>query len=78
MKKPIPDNVDCAGLLVQNAGGSDFKQILKMAFDAGRDYQYQINPYNGKPMNDDALSFTKWYNNVLCHSNNIRNNTKKP
>lgn len=40
----------------------ELKQLLKEAFDAGRDYQYTINPYNGKPLNDKYPSFTKWYN----------------
>jgi len=38
------------------------KQLLKEAFNAGCDYQYTINPYNGKPLSDKYPSFTKWYN----------------
>ena len=41
------------------------KELLKKAFEAGRDYQYSINPYSGKPNNDKVLSFTKWYNNLV-------------
>lgn len=41
------------------------KQLLKKAFEAGRDYQYSINPYSGVPNNDKALSFTKWYNKLV-------------
>lgn len=41
------------------------KEILKKAFEAGRDYQYSINPYSGKPDNNKALSFTKWYNELV-------------
>ena len=41
------------------------KELLKKAFEAGRDYQYSINPYSGKPNNDKALSFTKWYNKLV-------------
>jgi hypothetical protein len=41
------------------------KELLKKAFEAGRDYQYNINPYSGKPNNDKALSFTKWYNKLV-------------
>ena len=41
------------------------KEILKKAFEAGRDYQYSINPYSGKPDNDKALSFTKWHNKLV-------------
>ena len=41
------------------------KELLKEAFNKGRDYQYDINPYNGKLKEDSkALSFTKWYNQV--------------
>lgn len=43
----------------------ELKQLLKEAFDAGRDYQYTINPYNGKPLNDKYPSFTKWYNKKI-------------
>lgn len=40
------------------------KKLLKEAFEAGRDYQYDINPYSGKLKEDSkALTFTKWYNN---------------
>jgi hypothetical protein len=39
------------------------KKLLKEAFEAGRDYQFSINPYSGKPANNlDYPSFTKWYN----------------
>ena len=41
------------------------KNLLKKAFEAGRDYQYNINPYSGKPNNDKVLSFTKWYNTLV-------------
>ena len=41
------------------------KELLKKAFEAGRDYQYSINPYSGKPDNDKALSFTKWHNKLV-------------
>jgi hypothetical protein len=41
------------------------KELLKKAFEAGRDYQYNIDPYSGKPNNDKALSFTKWYNKLV-------------
>ena len=41
------------------------KELLKKAFEAGRDYQYSINPYSGKPNDDKALSFTKWYNRLV-------------
>ena len=45
------------------------KELLKKAFDAGREYQLTINPYNGKPMREWAVSFTKWYNKQLeCQS----------
>lgn len=41
------------------------KELLKEAFNKGRDYQYDINPYSGKLKEDSkALSFTKWYNQV--------------
>ena len=42
------------------------KELLKEAFEAGRDYQYTINPYSGKPnMFNDKPSFKKWYNAKL-------------
>jgi hypothetical protein len=41
------------------------KELLKKAFEAGRDYQYNINPYSGKPNNDKALSFTKWHSKLV-------------
>jgi hypothetical protein len=40
----------------------ELKKLLKGAFEAGRDYQYTINPYNGKPNDKRIPSFTKWYN----------------
>lgn len=41
------------------------KELLKEAFNKGRDYQYDINPYSGKlKENSKALTFTKWYNQV--------------
>ncbi|WP_372938461.1 hypothetical protein [Seonamhaeicola sp.] len=41
------------------------KELLKQAFNKGRDYQYDINPYSGKlKENSKALTFTKWYNQV--------------
>lgn len=41
----------------------ELKQLLKEAFEAGRDYEYSINPYSGKPsMFSDTPSFTKWVN----------------
>lgn len=44
----------------------ELKELLKEAFNAGRDYQYTINPYNGKPdMFSNKPSFTKWYNSKL-------------
>ena len=45
---------------------TELKELLKEAFEAGRDYQYSINPYSGKPsMFNDKPSFTKWYNAKL-------------
>ena len=45
---------------------TELKELLKEAFEAGRDYQYTINPYSGKPsMFSDKPSFTKWYNAKL-------------
>ena len=42
------------------------KELLKEAFEAGRDYQYSINPHSGKPsMFSNKPSFTKWYNAKL-------------
>ena len=42
------------------------KELLKEAFEAGRDYQYTINPYSSKPsMFSDKPTFTKWYNSKL-------------
>lgn len=42
------------------------KELLKEAFEAGRDYQYTINPYSGKPsMFSNKPSFIKWYNAKL-------------
>jgi hypothetical protein len=42
---------------------AELRQLLKEAFEAGRDYQYAINPYSGKPsIFSDVLSFTKWVN----------------
>ena len=41
----------------------ELRRLLREAFEAGRDYQYNINPYNNKPIGD-ALSFTKWYNKL--------------
>ena len=41
------------------------KELLKEAFNKGRDYQYDINHYGGKPKEGSkALTFTKWYNQV--------------
>ena len=41
------------------------KELLKEAFNKGRDYQYDINPYSHKPKEDSkALTFTEWYNKV--------------
>jgi hypothetical protein len=44
----------------------ELKELLKEAFESGRDYQYTINPYSGKPSifsdNSDNPSFTKWVN----------------
>lgn len=45
---------------------TELKELLKEAFEAGRDYQYIINPYSGKPsMFSEKPSFTKWYNAKL-------------
>jgi hypothetical protein len=41
------------------------KELLKKAFEAGRDYEYSINPYSGKPNNNKVISFTKWYNKFV-------------
>ena len=44
----------------------ELKQLLKKAFEAGRDYEYCANPYRGKPASDDPTpSFTKWYNSEV-------------
>lgn len=41
------------------------KKLLKEAFNKGRDYQYDINPYSNKlKEGSEALTFTKWYNQV--------------
>ena len=40
------------------------KVLLKKAFDAGRDFEHYLNPYNGKPKKEDILSFTKWFNRL--------------
>jgi len=50
----------------------EFKKLLKEAFEAGRDYQYSINPYSGQiPANNlDYPSFTKWYNKRINKQSN--------
>lgn len=41
---------------------TELKELLKESFEAGRGYQYTINPYSGKPsIFSDKPSFTKWY-----------------
>lgn len=43
---------------------TELKELLKEAFESGRDYQYSINPYSGNqnPNKKQVPSFTKWYN----------------
>ena len=47
------------------------KEQLKEAFEAGRDYQYNVCPFSGKPTSKEALSFTKWYNKKSAKAKNI-------
>jgi hypothetical protein len=47
----------------KNNNNKELKKLLKEAFEAGRDYQYTINPYSGKPsILSDTPSFTEWVN----------------
>ena len=38
------------------------REKLKEAFDAGRNYEADLNKYSGKPIHRSTESFTKWYN----------------
>ena len=38
------------------------REKLKEAFDAGRNYEADLNKYSGKPIHKETESFTKWYN----------------
>jgi hypothetical protein len=46
------------------------KELLRKAFEAGRDYQYTINPYTGKPsVNTYNPTFPQWYNELIKTKN---------
>ena len=44
------------------------REKLKEAFDAGRNYEADLNKYSGKPIHRSTESFTKWYNKQVKKS----------
>ncbi len=59
-------NREAEGKILEDYCKEKQRELLKEAFNKGRDYQYDINPYNGKLKEDSsALSFTKWYNQSI-------------
>jgi hypothetical protein len=59
------DYVNWIELKLQSKFKINNRELLKKAFEAGLEYQGNINAYSGKPKNDIIPSFTKWYNDLV-------------